>query len=392
MPTVALLALGVIGIFSPSLVSAHATQIHPEPEPNSVLFEPHDRVINWFPEPKRVPNDGKEQADLGESSLDTSDPGVMSVTLRPLLNGNYTVAERNLPTVDDQTVRSSFIFSVGESPGAAAITDAPEQPVLRSPLEPVLRWLVLVSGLASVGGVGFQLLVSRPVFASGRSNRDRHQLGAKLESRTSKLIWVSVGVFLLASLGQLLLQAALVHDIPLYQAVGSPWVSILSDTSWGHFWVWRIGLILAMAFVLGGATLVFPWRGFGGRENNAVSRLAWLLTLIIGAGMLFTLSLTSHGAATVQVRTGALFSDYLHLLAATFWVGGLFHLAAGIPLVLQMIAPDQRRGVLSALGPRFSAVAIITLGTLVVTGLYSAWAQITVLEGVTTPYGWTPEG
>jgi copper transport protein len=117
--------------------------------------------------------------------------------------------------------------------------------------------------------------------------------------------------------------------------------------------------------------------------------VARVLALAIGAAILLTLSLSSHNAAVVEVRAGAIFSDYVHLLAAAFWVGGLFHLALGVPLVLQTLSQPQRRAVLSAMLPRFSLVAILSVGTLLVTGLYSGWVQVTIVEAVATPYGLT---
>ena len=43
----------------------------------------------------------------------------------------------------------------------------------------------------------------------------------------------------------------------------------------------------------------------------------------------------------------------------------------------------------SALTPRFSVLAILSVGTLIVTGIYSGWAQVTVLAATNTPYGLT---
>ena len=44
-----------------------------------------------------------------------------------------------------------------------------------------------------------------------------------------------------------------------------------------------------------------------------------------------TLSTTSHGAATPGIELAATVTDYIHLMAAAFWVGGLFGLALVLP-------------------------------------------------------------
>jgi hypothetical protein len=46
------------------------------------------------------------------------------------------------------------------------------------------------------------------------------------------------------------------------------------------------------------------------------------------------------------VQTAAVFSDSLHLLASGCWVGGLFHFAFGLPLLLWHLVKAERRFVL----------------------------------------------
>ena len=104
---------------------------------------------------------------------------------------------------------------------------------------------------------------------------------------------------------------------------------------------------------------------------------------------MWTLSLTSHGAATAGIRWASLSVDYIHLGASAFWVGALFHLALGIPLVFRSLTPDQRTACLSATLPRFSVIAALSVVVLIATGLFSAWAQVTILPALETPYGLT---
>jgi copper transport protein len=378
--------------FSVPVVLAHANLVRSEPAANSVLDRPPDRVVIWFTEPIeagfseiQVLNSQGERVDKGDSAVDTSSPTVMSVTLPSLPNGTYTVAWRNLSTVDGHTVRGAFVFSVGESISTAPpAEEAVEEPLIQSPLEPVFRWLVLLSALTIVGGLGLELLVTRPALMRSRSNQSLRILEERLASRSLRLLWIAMGVLFLASLGQLIVQSSIVHGIPLYRTLGGPLASILTDTQWGSLWLWRVGLLLPLAVLV-------PLRGEYYRESTKrISRLATrILALGIGAAILLTLSLSSHNAAVAEIRAAAIFSDYVHLLAAGFWVGGLFHLALGVPLVLQTLSPSQRRAALSALIPRFSVVAILSVGTLVITGLYSGWVQVTIVEAVATPYGLT---
>ena len=82
-------------------------------------------------------------------------------------------------------------------------------------------------------------------------------------------------------------------------------------------------------------------------------------------------------------------TDYIHLLAAAFWVGGLFGLALILPVVFSHSPEGNVRQVVLAVLPRFSLVAGLSVVALTVTGLYSAWAQVTVLPALSVPYGQT---
>lgn len=400
----ALAAMAVSLLLPVQSAFAHANLVKAEPSPNSALDRPPERVIIWFTEPLepefseiRVLDAQGRGVDLGDSFVDSREPTTISVSLEPLPNGTYTVAWKNLSTVDGHRVRGSFVFSVGEPISGEGLVETQEQPLLQSPSEPVLRWLVLLSALTIVGGLGFEMLVSRPILMGRASNQSLRQLGARMASRALKLIWLAVGVLLLSSLGQLLVQASVVHDISIVETFGSPLKTVLVDTNWGHLWLWRVGLLAALVLALSLAFFI----GARGRGNGAVNnrrnnmqaetlhRLLRILALGIGGGMLITLSLISHGAATAGVRSAAVFSDYLHLLAAGFWVGGLFHFALGVPMVMRSLGPDERRSVLSALVPRFSVLAALSVGTLIITGLYGAWAQVTTPAAANTPYGLT---
>ena len=72
---------------------AHANQIKSSPSPNSELEIAPDREIVWFSESIEesfseltVLNAAADRVDLNDSSIDSSEPSVMSVSLPPLEN------------------------------------------------------------------------------------------------------------------------------------------------------------------------------------------------------------------------------------------------------------------------------------------------------------------
>lgn len=387
-----LLLLACVGpaLFLPPQVLAHANVIRSLPAQNSELDEPPERVTIWFTEPL-APGFGDVQVldaqgrrvDNNDAAVTGMDPSVMSVSLPPLPNGTYVVAWSNVSTVDGHKVRGSFLFSVGQPLGDAPPMANQPQPLFQSPLEPALRWLTLLTILVVVGGLGFDMLVLRPVLPAGSG-----PLYSKLSARLFKVIWMALGLFLATSIAHLLVQTMVTYDKPLWQVLGRPLVSVLVGTGWGFFWLWRIGLLLVMPAVLDLA-LILPQTPASPDGKTARSRqYARVTAIAAGAAILLTISLTSHAAATTGIRAAAIFNDYLHLLAAAFWVGGLAHFGLGLPVIRRTLSGAKRRAVLSLLAGRFSVMAALSVGVLVVTGLFSSWAQVTALAALpATPYG-----
>ena len=147
------LAVAVLIVFRPDLASAHANLADADPAPNSVLESPPSRITIWFTEPLEpsfstieVLDSQGTRVDNDDSAVDPRDPTVMYVTVPDdLPNGTYTVAWRNLSTVDGHTIRGTFFYSVGE-PLSAQASDLPSEPALQSPAEPFARWAVLLGG------------------------------------------------------------------------------------------------------------------------------------------------------------------------------------------------------------------------------------------------------
>ena len=395
----ALLGWGLL-LALPQSAAAHANLARSMPAANAALPQPPTRIALWFTETIepglsdiQVLDAAGARVDDGRSVVDPRDATAMSVGLDGVLpDGGYVVGWRNVSTIDGHLVRGSFRFSVGAA-AAGPAPELPAQPLLQSPAEPAIRWLTLLGGLAAVGGLLFELLL-RPVLATGVGARrdsgglasERAGLSAGLLRRSRRLVWIAAALFLAASVAHLLLQSVIIHETSLWGALAGPVWSVLGDTEWGRLWLWRAALTAAFIVALAGLPALS--RKLGWPEDGGRAQALRLLPLAVGAGMLWTLSLTSHGAATAGIRNLALLADYLHLLAAAFWAGALLPLAAGIPL-LRRAAPGVGLALLAALLPRFSVVAVLCVAALLVTGVFSAWAQVTVAPALNTPYGLT---
>ncbi len=362
-------------------LEAHANVARADPPVNArVDFRPQ-RVTIWFTEPIapefssiEVLDQSGARVDLGDSASSTADPTQLSVTLDVIEPGAYTVAWRNVSTVDGHSLRGSFAFYFAVEPGAAPVT--PEPPLLRSPMEPVVRWLVLLSGLALAGGPLLQRLVLRPTLA-----RTGLPIATSegIERATYRLAAAALVLFVLSSLAQLWVQAA--------DAGGSPFTlplrSVLLNTDWGHAWLWRMATTSIAGLALA------AHRGWVPGLPEGLRQRAEAIALVALLGALFSITMASHAAATRAVRIDAMVADFVHMVAAASWVGGLFHLFVSIREIRFVEDADLRRRTLAALTPQFSTVAAVSIAALILTGLYSTWVQVTVVRALTTPYGWT---
>ena len=152
---------------------------------------------------------------------------------------------------------------------------------------------------------------------------------------------------------------------------------VLSGTDFGQDWIARSVLagLLAVALVAARPALT--------------SYLAGLVAAcILSAALVGTLAWAGHAAATPD-GLGAVHiaSDILHLVAAAAWVGALLPLALLIGPALACADPPSiaiaREVVL-----RFSTLGIVSVGTLLTTGIINTWAivgSLTALAG--TDYG-----
>ena len=319
-------------VFRPDLASAHANLADADPAPNSVLESPPSRITIWFTEPLEpsfstieVLDSQGTRVDNDDSAVDPRDPTVMYVTVPDdLPNGTYTVAWRNLSTVDGHTIRGTFFYSVGE-PLSAQASDLPSEPALQSPAEPFMRWAVLLGGLTVLGVLMLWLVVLRPPLVS---MSDTDDLVARVRDRTDKTVMVGVVVALMGSLGHLLVQASSVHEVSLFETLGEPIRFVITQTEWGRGWLQRTSLLIGALRPDTGHLLRLRHRP-SHRRDTAL----WISTFLVTALAMATLSATSHGAATPGIELAATVTDYIHLLAAAFWVGGLFGLALVLPVI-----------------------------------------------------------
>ena len=124
----------------------------------------------------------------------------------------------------------------------------------------------------------------------------------------------------------------------------------------------------------------------GLRHRSWVGRaeLALALVLIVA----FTLS--GHAASSDDKALIANTVDFVHLIANSAWVGGLFYISLVLVPALTRLNARQRARVLALGLPQFGALAIVAATLLASTGSLSTTVQLTSIQQfITTAYGWT---
>jgi len=214
-----------------------------------------------------------------------------------------------------------------------------------------------------VGLVGFAALVWLPI---SRTHEVDWEKAASLLRRSA---WVLAGLLLVAGMLELPVYAVRASGESLSPGLLG---EALFDTRVGHIWLSRLVLVFLTA-------LAASWAF---REGGSS---LWA-TLGVGSILLVTLSLQSHAAAEGHLL--ALASDWLHLMAASVWVGGLL----GFPLLLlgpfRAMPAEARSKLLRRTVRRFSRVATVAVIAIVVTGIYAILLHVPSFSAVIeTPYG-----
>jgi len=223
-------------------------------------------------------------------------------------------------------------------------------------------WLFFLLLLVAIGSVGTRWLILPR--AEG------------LEDRAG-LLTATAGIGLFSTLGLVPALVGLLHrQVQELRFPGDPWLDAAQTvlgTSWGDAW-W---LAFWAAFM---GILSFAG-AYKGRLDRVARRLAWATATMALLPLAFFPGRTGHANAAAS-RTLALALDALHIVSAGLWIGGLG--------VLLLLAWRHRGGadVLASLVPKFSPVAMGSVGLLVASGAWAGWRELDTFGALwQTSYG-----
>ncbi len=180
------------------------------------------------------------------------------------------------------------------------------------------------------------------------------------------------------------MQAANVFDKSLGESLSLDVLGRVLSTGYGSFWIMQIASVAVITLIL----VLLTERV---RQNPSQAHSAlWWTGLVASAVMLIAPSWTGHAMVAIKHFRLAVFTDWLHLLAGGFWVGGLFHMALTLPPALPALSKSRRTIALHHVIKSFTRVAMPSVALLVLAGLYNTWAHVPRLQAFwLTPYGKT---
>jgi copper transport protein len=409
-----------------SVASAHARLERTEPKANSTLRQPPKTVELWFSEGLEASMSTATVTDQTGRRVDKNNAALsegnkkLQVGLEDLGSGTYTVDWKALSN-DGHTMKGKFTFTLALA-GSGAATAPPAAPpagaqqaeqskltgqpasLQTSSPEPtqesggswaqsVVRWLEYLAMMTLFGGFAFRLLILSPVLrgAHGLEAGERAAGLAASERRFVKLSWWALALLALATLAALVLQTSAVMDISLGEALSPARLyEVLTRTGYGVPWLLQGATTVALALVVlllarrAGAT------DYEHHLSSAANRGLLWAGVIVSALMMLAPSLTGHARAAAAEYHFTVFSDWLHLVAAGFWVGGLFHLALTMTRGVSGLEGRGRLRVLESTIPLFTRLAVASTIVIALTGVYNSWIHVDSFRALWgTPYGIT---
>lgn len=230
------------------------------------------------------------------------------------------------------------------------------------------EWLELISLAFCIGVIVCRLWFFTP------STQGKFSYESNFVSRMWTLFCFGLAVLIAGSAVELLTRTAEMSGQP-FPDFFAVLPTVLFRTHYGSAFLIRIGALLLLAL---SKTAVRY------RDKRAFLFFMLLLGLIVS----MTSSASGHASDSGDFSLPEIM-DWLHLLAASVWGGGLMVLSVSIlpDLIGREEAPAP---LIASIAGRFSEMAGLAVGIAAITALYNAWIYVGSINAlVGAPYGWT---
>jgi len=338
----------------PSAAGAHAALLSSTPRWGVILgTAPHSLTLVFSEDV--VPRYARVDVVTAHGQNLAGPPNVTGSTvvvqLRQGRLGSYTVRWQMVATDDGHVTEGAYSFGVRVKP----LPPAPASGV-GVPIAPqLLAWLQFLGVVLAGGMLTFRAIVWIPA---------RRVLGLRDIGDAPPAIWMGVaGAVLALHVGVLAFLAGAYPIVGggLLNFVNTEIEPIRVGTHLGQAW-----MLMTFAWLGVLALLVAAWVTPRKRESLLAS------AGVVALGVAFGLSWASHPAS----RGGlALIADYVHLVAAALWVGGLLVLVM-LAAATRSMPRSSREAIARTCIARFSSVAVPTVALVALAGVYLALREL----------------
>lgn len=388
-----LLGALLLALAAPANALAHAQLEGTVPLRGAVVKHEPPAVIFRFDEPVegnfgavRVYDANGSRVDEGDAFHPNGEGPRLGVHLKPgLPDGSYTATYRVI-SADGHIVSSGFVFSIGKAGKTPKETvseltaGSGSGPVTETAFG-FARGLQYVAIALAVGGLAFLLLAWLPGLALVGGKGERWSLAsAAFAKRLRRVALLAAALGAVSAAAGVVLEGAEAAGVSGFSALKETILRETLETKFGT--IWGLAVLVWLAFGLLAAVLLL--RPSGSRS------LGWGPALLLALPLAYLVlvpALAGHGSTQSPVALNFPV-NVIHVTAMAVWLGGLATLLFVAPRGTRELEPGDRGRLLAAALSRFSGVALISVGAILLTGLIQAYVYVRRLDAVIeTGYG-----
>jgi len=353
LATLALLVAPALPGVTGTRVVAHAQLVASSPGAGAVLAESPEEIRLVFSEPLEVQVTSLDLATEDGTAvvtrageIDPEDPYALVLADPELPDGIYQLTWRTLSSADGHTAEGFLSFGIGDI--ESVITSEPGGGMVHTETDAagvVGRWLTYIGLLLALGMAAFHRVVMRD---------------GPMPTRLARILGLGLLLSSAATIGMAIAAGFEAGGVGEY----------LTGTRNGLLQLGR-GLVAAA----GGTALLLMRPRFAGAVAAATGLVGIVLLVMAG-----------HAAALPGPVP--ILGQAVHVVGAAVWIGGIVALLV-LAVRPALLSTAARPPAMRSLMPRFSALALVSIGLVVLTGIYSAYVQTGALLDPGTEYGGT---
>ncbi|WP_139265893.1 copper resistance CopC/CopD family protein [Bacillus nitratireducens] len=362
-----LLIACVFIILIPKSASAHAYVVKSNPAENETLKKVPTVVKIEFDEDIQVSHfntlfvrdtSGK-RVDLKDAHIDKKNKKLLEAGLKEnLKDGLYSIQWKAI-SADGHPIQGVIPFRIG--PAAAGGEDVQVEEMGYVPQIDMIveRGILYTSFSLFLGVLFFNLIIYK-----GNATLVR--------SKSKKIIWISLFGIFISLLFNLPLQAKINADVSWLEAFDPILLKeTLQLSVFGYVWITQMALISMLMIIT----------YFAVKREKLSSFKVWSVPMLLFVGLLVMKAINSH-AYGLKFKDIAVVMDFLHLFAASLWIGGLSS------IILLLRKEDDEWTMYWDAIKRFSPWATGAVIVILLTGLFNSTFFIPTIHSLfDTKYG-----